>query len=207
MFCSPRTRSETKAMTQAEKSAGTRKEIIDAARQIFARDGFAAASLAEIVDRAGVTTGAVYHHFGGKKNLFIAVAEHLEQSILDEVAANMPVSGSPWEMLEAAVLNTLEICARPDIQRIVFHDAPTVVGLAEWREIEIKYSFGLMRKTLALLEEEGVIDAPNTDLTAQILLGAIMEAAHGIALADDKAMTLCHGKATIRKMLVALRAS
>ncbi len=194
-------------MTKAEKSAGTRKQIIDAARQVFARDGFAGASLAEIVARADVTTGAVYHHFGGKKDLFIAVAEHLEQSILDEVAANAPASGSPWEVLEAGVLSTLGICARPDIQRIVFRDAPTVVGLAEWREIEIKYGFGLMRQTLALLEEEGVIDAPNTDLTAQILLGAIVEAAHGVALADDKAKALHQGKATVRKMLYALRAS
>ena len=191
--------------TKAEKSAETRRTIIDVAREVFARDGFADASLAEIVARADVTTGAVYHHFGGKKGLFIAVAEHLEQVILGEVVRNASPSAVTWEALEAGVANTLEICARPDIQRIVFREAPTVAGPTEWREIEMKYAFGLMRQAVVQLAEQGAIDAPNADLTAQILLGAIVEAAHGVALAQDKAGALRQGKATVRRMLRALK--
>jgi len=189
---------------QAERRAGTQKRIINVAKKVFARDGYAKASLAEIVDKANVTTGAVYHHFSGKKGLFIAVAEHLEQTILDEVTTTQ-ASKSPWETFESSILTTLEVCARPDIQQIVFRDAPTVVGVQEWREIEIKYAFGLMRDTITLLTEEGIMEAPNPDLMAQVLLGAIMEAAHGVARADDKTLTLKQAKTTIRTILRALK--
>ena len=191
--------------TKAEKSAETRRTIIEVAREVFTRDGFADASLAEIVARADVTTGAVYHHFGGKKGLLIAVAEHLEQIILDEVARAAPASAVPWDILETSIMNTLEICARPDIQRIVFRDAPMVVGLDQWREIEKKYAFGQMRQAVAGLAQQGIIDAPDADLTAQILLGAIIEAAHGMALADDRAEAVRQGKDTVRRMLRALK--
>ena len=191
---------------QAERRAGTQKRIVNVAKKVFARDGYAKTSLAEIVDKANVTTGAVYHHFNGKKGLFIAVAEHLEQTILDAITTTTQTSKSPWETFESSILNTLEVCARPDVQQIVFRDAPTVVGIQEWREIEIKYAFGLMRTTIALLTEEGIMDAPNPDLMAQVLLGAIMEAAHGVARADDKVLTLQQAKNTIRTMLRALKA-
>ena len=122
-----------------------------------------------------------------------------------EVVRNAPPSAVTCKALEAGVANTLEICARPDIQRIVFREAPTVAGPTQWREIEMKYAFGLMRQAVVQLAEQGDIDAPNADLTAQILLGAIVEAAHGVALAQDKAAALRQAKATVRKMLRALK--
>jgi len=196
---------ENEVATKADKSANTQRRIIDVAREVFARDGFAAAGLSEIVSKANVTTGAVYHHFGDKKGLFIAVAEHLEQVILDEVSASMSPSDAPWDSFEAGAIGALEICARPDIQRIVFRDAPAVVGLAEWREIEIKYAFGLMGQTISLLSGAGLLDTENSDLTAQILLGAIIEAAHAVALSDDPDAALSQSKTTIRKLLQAFK--
>ena len=193
--------------TKADRSEATKSLIIEVARKVFARDGYASAALAEIVTEANVTTGAVYHHFGGKKGLFIAVAEHLEQLILDEVAERAPAASSPWEAFENGLLGTLEICARPDIQRIVFRDAPNVVGLAEWREIEIKYAFGLMRNSIQALSSSGMIDAADPDLTAQILLGAIIEAAHGIALSDDPDKALRDGRSVITKIARAFKSS
>lgn len=190
---------------QADKSGATKARIIEIARVLFARDGFAKTALSEIVADADVSTGAVYHHFGGKKALFVAVAEHLEQVILDSVAQRETGGMSLWNAMEDGLEATLEICARPDIQRIVFRDAPNVVGAAEWRDIEMKYAFGIMRQTVHELAKTGAIDAPIPDLTAQILLGAIIEAAHGIALADDQHAALREGAATIRKMVRALR--
>jgi len=191
--------------SQAERRAATQARIIEVARKVFARDGYADASLAEIVKKAKVTTGAVYHHFDGKKGLFIAVAEHLEQAIVDEVAKAIPSSPSPWIVFETGILETLEICARPDIQRIVFRDAPNVVGMAKWREIEIQYAFGQMRKTIADLAEQKIVETTNPDLTAQILLGAVIEAAHYVANAQDKALTLAQSKETIRLLLAAVK--
>src|SRR5882757_9990917 len=135
----------------------TRSLIIEKARSIFAERGFADAWLAEIVTAANVTTGAVYHHFSDKKGLFLAVAETVEADILKGVALAAARKSEPWEQLLAAVDATLEICAAPDVQRIVFIDAPTVIGPAAWREIELKYAFGGMRAALLGLISNGVI--------------------------------------------------
>ncbi len=191
--------------TKAEKSNQTRTTVIEEARKIFARDGYAKASLSEIVKNAKVTTGAIYHHYGDKKGLFTAVAEHLEQEILAIIADRIAVIPSDWERLEKGVYYTLEVCSRPDIQRIVFQDAPTVVGLHEWREIEMKYAFGIMLQNIRSLSEQGIISGGSPELTAQILLGTIIEAAHAIAIAKDKKAALQQARETILMMLRAIR--
>jgi AcrR family transcriptional regulator len=192
-------------VTKVNRSEQTRARIITVAQSFFARDGFAAASLAEIVQAADVTTGAVYHHFGDKKGLFTAVAESLEQVILDEIS-RLPRTGDLWTRFENGVLRTLEICARPDIQRIVFQEAPMVVGPSEWRAIEVKYSLGLMQASIRALNAAGAIQAPNADLTAQILLGAIIQAAHNIAISDGKPQALADAQSIIRRLIRSLKA-
>lgn len=188
------------------RRVATRTRIIDVALPIFARDGFAGASLAEIVAQAEITTGAVYHHFGDKKGLFRAVAERLEQEILDEVA-KVPPKKDQWEAFESGILATMEICARPDIQRIVFQEAPNVVGPATWREVELQYAFGVMRQTIKHLKEIKRIYAPDPDLTAQIILGAVIEAAHGVAISASKPKALRDVKSTITRLIRAFRVS
>lgn len=191
--------------SQQQRREATRQRIIEAAIPLFARDGYAKTSLAEVVTNSGVTTGAIYHHFNDKLGLFVAVAEHVEQMIVEESAAFNENARSPWQRFENNVLNTLEICARPDIQRIVFRDAPTVIGFYEWREIEMKYGFGLLQAAIAKMAKEGVVDAPDPDLTAHILLGAIMQAAHFAALAKNKDKALKQGQETVRKLLRSLK--
>ncbi len=193
--------------TKAEKSNQTRSTVIEEARKIFARDGYAKASLSEIVRNAKVTTGAIYHHYGDKKGLFTAVAEHLEQEILAIIADRISTISSDWERLEKGVYYTLDVCSRPDIQRIVFQDAPTVVGPHEWREIEMKYSFGIMMQNIQSLSEQGKISGGSPELVAQILLGTIIEAAHAVALAEDKELALSQARETVLTMLRAIKVS
>ncbi len=191
-----------KMPTKAEQSTTTRSRIIAAGQAVFTKDGYADASLSDIVKKAKVTTGAIYHHFGGKKELFAAVAEHLEQVILNEVTTTTPPEISGWEALEWGALKTLEISMRPEIQRIVFREAPAVIGLIEWRAIEAKYAFGMMMQTLAALPQQTPARTP--EVTAQILLGAITEAAHAVALSDKPDEALTEAKATLTVMLRAL---
>ncbi|MCR9241115.1 MAG: TetR/AcrR family transcriptional regulator [Rhodobiaceae bacterium] len=189
--------------TKVEQSTRTRTRIISAAQMVFTRDGYAKASLADIVKKAKVTTGAIYHHFGGKKDLFTAVAEHLEQVILNEVTSTTPHGTTGWDALEWGALKTLEISIRPEIQRIVFREAPTVVGLTEWRAIEAKYAFGLMMQTLGSLPHKSTNET-TPEVTAQILLGAVTEAAHAVALSDKPDQALTEAKATLTVMIRAL---
>ena len=183
----------------------SRALIIDKARKVFARKGFADAGLAEIVTAAKVTTGAVYHHFGDKKGLFLAVAESVERDILKGVLLAAATKSGSWEQLLAAVDATLEICSEPDVQRIIFIDAPTVIGPAAWREIELKYAFGGMLQALRGLVDEGVIRSGSTDVLASILLGALIEAARAVARAGDKDAAMVDARATVARLFASLR--
>lgn len=191
--------------TKAERSKQTQDVIIEEARKIFTRDGFAQASLSEIVRNADVTTGAIYHHFGDKKGLFAAVAEHLEQELLALVAKKIIAIEDEWERLEQGVAYTLEVSSRADMQRIIYQEAPTVVGVHEWRAIEIKYGFGLMRQAISEMMSKGIITGQSADMVAQILLGAIIEAAHAVALAKNKKQALDDAKDTVLTMLRGIR--
>jgi len=152
-----------------------------------------------------VTTGAIYYHFTDKQGLFLAVAESLELEILEEASKRVNAKGDPWEAFETSVLDTLEICARPDILRIVFREAPAVIGLREWRKIEVKYAFGLMQATVKQLAKAGLIKSDLPDMTSQILLGALMEAAHTVASAKNKSKALKAAKETLRVILRAFK--
>jgi len=183
----------------------TRALIIGKARKVFAKKGFADAGLSEIVTAAKVTTGAVYHHFGDKRGLFLAVAETVEGDILKGVMLAAATKSGSWEQLLAAVDATLEICAEPDVQRIIFIDAPTVVGPDAWREIELKYAFGGMLQALRGLMDEGVIRSGSADVLASILLGALIEAARAVARARDKAAAMIDARATVARLFASLR--
>ena len=183
----------------------TRALIIGKARGVFANKGFADAGLSEIVAAAGVTTGAVYHHFGDKKGLFLAVAETVEGDILKGVMLAAARKSGSWEQLLAAVDATLEICAEPGVQRIIFIDAPTVIGPAAWREIELKYAFGGMVRALRGLIDEGVIRSGSADMLASILLGALIEAARAVARARDKHAAMVDARATMARLFASLR--
>jgi AcrR family transcriptional regulator len=186
-------------------AAATRALIIGKARKVFAKKGFVDAGLAEIVSAAGVTTGAVYHHFGDKKGLFLAVAETVEGDILKGVMLAAATKSGSWEQLLAAVDATLEICAEPDVQRIIFIDAPTVIGPAAWREIELKYAFGGMLQAFQRLIDEGVIRSGSADVLASILLGALIEAARAVARARDKHAAMADARATVARLFASLR--
>jgi AcrR family transcriptional regulator len=183
----------------------TRRAICRAARRLFGRKGYAASSLAELVRAAKVTTGAVYHHFGDKKGLFRAVAEEVEAEILKRVlAAGLP-EADQWAKFLASTSAMFSVCTEPDIHRIVFLDAPNVLGAAEWRAVEMCYGFGAMREALAALKAAGIIRAGSVDVLAPILMGALIEAANTIARSDNKAATLAEARATVTGLLQSLR--
>ncbi|HSZ74625.1 MAG TPA: TetR family transcriptional regulator [Rhizomicrobium sp.] len=183
----------------------TRAAIIASAWEIFVRDGFAAASLVEIARAANATTGAIYHHFKDKKGLFRAVAEAVEQDLMNRTAVIASAETDPWRQLRAGASAMLEIAAEPHIARIIFHEAPTVIGAAQWREIEKRFAFGALIAMLQSLQNAGASRIRNPELTASILLGAFIEAATTVALAVDKRAVLEDARAAILDIIEALR--
>ena len=172
---------------KAEQSEQTRGALVEAARGLFSARGYAGVSTEEIVQAAGVTRGALYHHFKDKQDLFVAVVEGVEQEILERVAAAAIAETDPWEQQRVAVGAFLDVCLDPAVQRIVLTDAPSVLGLTAWREIEARYGLALVRAGLQLVMEAGLIEQQPIEPLAHLLLGAMAEGGLLIARAADPA--------------------
>jgi AcrR family transcriptional regulator len=170
---------------KAEQSEATRAALLRAARELFAESGYAGVGTEEIVRAAGVTRGALYHHFEGKKDLFRALYEEIEAELVQSIGAGAMSARDPVEALRGGAAAWLDACEDPAVQRIVLLDAPSVLGWEEWREIGLKYGFGLVEETLKAAMEAGLIETQPSRPLAHLVLGAIDEAALVVARAPD----------------------
>ena len=175
------------ARTQAERSQATREALIAAARPLFAEHGYAGVGTEEIVRAAGVTRGALYHHFGGKRDLFEAVYERVEVGLAERIATGALAGGAtaPLEAMRAGAEMFLQACTEPEAQRIVLLDGPSVLGWDRWREIAAEHGLGLIEATLQAAIEAGAIPEQPVRPLAHVLMGALDEAAMLVARADD----------------------
>jgi AcrR family transcriptional regulator len=156
-----------------ENADATRAAIISTARKHFTRYGYQGTEISKIAAEARVTTGAVYHHFSGKKDLFLAVAEHLEVEILAAAAA--VEESDPWLRIKMGFEKLIDLCARPDVQCITFVEAPQVIGPEAWRKIELRYAYGAVRQALTALVAAGIVRPYPVDLIARTLLALLHE--------------------------------
>jgi AcrR family transcriptional regulator len=187
--------------TQAQRAASTRNALIDAGRRLFTARGYENVSAEQIVRAAGVTRGALYHHFGGKPGLLEAVYSRLEAESTERVARIVLGSEleSPLEAMKAGVEAFLDECAEPELRQVALHDAPAVLGWERWREIGAANGLGLIEASLSAAIEAGEIrDLPVKPL-AHLLLGALDEAAMLVARSDDAA-----SRAEVTEVLLAL---
>src|SRR6266545_4208268 len=126
------------------RSEATRERLVRAARGLFAERGYAAVGTEEIVQAAGVTRGALYHQFRDKAELFAAVAETVEAEVSERIATgSLAAASDPVGALRAGAQMFLEVCAEPEVERILLLDAPAVLGWAAWRDLTGRYGLGL----------------------------------------------------------------
>jgi AcrR family transcriptional regulator len=189
---------------RARDTEATREAILEAATTCFGRDGFAATGLTDVARAAGVTTGAIYHHFSGKSGLFKSVAEAVEADIVRRVAAR-PRTADPWADLLDSVDAALAICMAPHVRQIAFVDAPTVIGRGQWQEIQSRYGLGILISALEDVQAAGTVTLANVPLTARVLLAALIEAAEACASAATPEPVLADAKALLRRLLMSLR--
>ena len=167
---------------QAER---TRRDLLRVARELFVERGYARVGTEEIVARAGLTRGALYHHFPDKQALFTAVHEQLEQELVAGIAATISEVADPVERLEAGIRSFLDACTDRQWTRITLLDAPTVLGWATWREIDQRYGLGLVSAALAQAMDSGALIRQPVRPLAHIMIGALGEAALLIVNAED----------------------
>jgi AcrR family transcriptional regulator len=166
--------------SQADRSAQTRSALRNAARALFAEKGFAATSRDEIAARAGVTRGALYHHFESKTAVALAVVAELETELVHRVVSAALEGEGVREQLHRGCRAYMDACADPTVARILV-DAPAVIGVAACRALDAEACLPLLQGTFARAKEEGVAVPGDPGVAAALLLGFLNEAAGLIA--------------------------
>jgi AcrR family transcriptional regulator len=190
--------------TQAERSEATRSALIAAGRELFAERGYGAVGTEEIVRRAGVTRGALYHHFAGKRDLFRACYEQIEAELAQRLAEVAAPDAGALATLRAGKELFLDATLDPEIQRIALIDAPAVLGWEEWREIGARYGLGLIEALLAAGMESGEIRRQPLRPLAHAMLGALDEVAMLVGRADDPRAARAEASETLESLITGL---
>jgi AcrR family transcriptional regulator len=190
--------------TQASRSAATRAALLDAGRRLFAEHGYAGASREEIVELAGVTRGALQHHFGRKQDLFVAVVEELEAELGERIMTVSMAGADPMAELMLGCHAFLDAATDAAFRRIVLLDAPAVLGWQAWRELDARFGLGLVKIGLAAVMDAGQMERQPIEPLAHMLLAALNEGAMLVAQADDQPAARAEVGAAVDRLLANL---
>jgi len=197
----------TKKITRSkgEQSAATTQRLIEIARSHFAEHGYAQASTEAIVNQAGVTRGALYHHFGSKEGLFKAVLTSVQAEVGQRVAAAVEATHDAWEQLLVGCQAFLRASLEPDVRRILLIDGPATVGWGAWREMDAENSMRLLQAGLQELADQELIAVVSVAAATHLLSGAMNESALWIASSSRPQQALDDSLAVLETLLNGLR--
>jgi AcrR family transcriptional regulator len=190
--------------TQQDRSRATKSALLSAARQLFAERGYAHVSADEIVAAAGLTRGALHHHYKDKHGLFLAVFEQIEREFSAEVSAAIEAAPDIPTKMVVGLGSFMDICQRPEVLRIGLLDAPTVLGWHTWRAIEAEHGLGLIIELLTEAAVAGLLVQQPAAVLARFVLSALIEAALLIAHSDNPAETRAVAEQSLAAMLAGL---
>ncbi len=190
--------------TQADRTAATKRALVEAARVLFADLGFNQVGTDAIVAAAGVSRGALYHQFGDKVELFAVVVEEVERDIAAELMRAAAATDSASSMLDAAMVRWLEMCQDPAAQRIVLLDGPSVLGWSRWREICKRHVLGLIRTALERGMATGEFDRGPVGPLSHALIAVADEAALYLVAAEDPSTAQQEMTEVARRFIAAL---
>jgi AcrR family transcriptional regulator len=189
---------------RAEQVAQTRDALIHAGRTLFGKNGFKATSVDDLAREARVTTGALYHHFPTKTDLFEAVFEqaHTELLAASTEAAHGATGG--LEELALGIDAFLDGVMQPEVQRILVIDGPAVLGLARYTDLDERYAFAVIVEGLKSAATAGVVKVDDPETTTRLLLGALTRGAMLIGNSSDPVATRHAVASSMRALLAGL---
>jgi AcrR family transcriptional regulator len=191
--------------TKAGQTLATKQALETAGRKLFAARGYAGVSAEDIVAAAGVTRGALYHHYDGKQGLFEAVVDSCMRELHLRLAQAAQRAPDPLQGLQAGIRAFLKHSTDGAIQRILLIDAPAALGWQKWREMDARYGLGLLRQGLAAAMQAGQIRKQPDRLLAQMLLAALIEAALLVSRAEHPARAQREAERTVMQLIDGLR--
>jgi AcrR family transcriptional regulator len=195
------TETDPRASLRAEQVAQTRAALVAAGRELFGTSGFAATSVDDIARAARVTTGALYHHFPTKAAVFEAVFEQVHADLLAASMAAAAGAADTIELLAAGFGAFLDKVLEPEVQRIIITDAPAVLGLARFTELDERYAYAATVAALEAANAAGALRVDDPPTLARLLLGALTRAGLLIASSPEPAATRDAVAATLRALI------
>jgi AcrR family transcriptional regulator len=181
---------ETGRRSNHERTQVTRAALVKAARVLFVEQGYAETGTPQIVERAGVTRGALYHHFADKQALFRAVVEAESEAVAGEIAAATPEELPALEALMRGGDAFMAAMSQPGRTRLLLLDGPAVLGRKAMDEIDARHGGRTLREGLAIAMRQGAIRRLPLDALAALLSAmfdrAALDVAGGATDADQK---------------------
>lgn len=167
-----------------ERGRSTRDQLLTTATKLFAERGYDDTSVEVILEAAGVSRGALYHHFNSKEAIFDAVLDRVEADIATKVAASARAATSAADAVLLGCRGFLRLARDPMVRQVVLLDAPAVVGWARWREIDASHALGLLRGGVEGAAKDSGLTAELVEPIAHIILAALLELALIVARSD-----------------------
>lgn len=190
---------------QAERRAATSEAILTAARRLFGTQGFAATTMDEIAEGAGVAKGAVYHHFKTKEAVFEAVFDQVSRDLVVEIDRTARAEKDVLAAMVAGTQHYFAATAKGATGQIILRDGPAVLGWERWREIDAQHFGGKLPRALSTAMEQGLIARQPVEPLARLLLGAVTEAAVACAGRTDIARAGAEYARAFKSLVEALR--
>jgi len=191
----------TKGNRKVEQGETTRGQLLGIAKRLFAQHGYDGTSIDAVLREANVSRGALYHHFAGKDALFTAVLEMVEADVARVIGKAVNGIDDPVAMFHAGCDAWLKLARDPVVRQIALIDAPAVVGWQQWRAIDERYAFGLLKGGLRAAAALGRVRSDQVDILAHMLLAALAEAAMVVARAGDGAKATREAQAALHELV------
>ncbi len=167
----------TKRDGRKENASATQAVLQRVALQWFSEQGFEKAPVGSICADAGVTVGALYHHYGDKKGLFAAVVEEVDAQLVQQAlqarATVLDAGGSSWDAFLASITSVLQAGTHAPLRRLMLVDAPAVLGAQIWGDIRQRQGLGAMRAQIDALQTHGIFVGHDAQRLARMVLGAL----------------------------------
>lgn len=186
-------------------SSATRKALQENATQLFTERGYAGTSLDEIVRAARVTKGALYHHYGGKLDLFEDVFERAQKDASKYIGKAIRKEKDPWARAQAGLQAFLDVCQEPTYRRLVMQEAPVALGPERFQEAEHSSTYGLVQKIVFDLLKEAEVDDELRETFAYVFFGAMRTAGAFVSDAEDGERASANVQVVILSVLTGLR--
>ena len=195
----------TPASTRRDRNAeATRQVIMHAGRELFATQPYSEITSLQICARAGVTRGALQHHFGSKLGLFMAIFDGLQGDGVSRIADALADHDDPWEQARAALVALLGIYTDAEYQAVVLKEAPAALGWQRWRERYRDNFAEVARELIGSFTAAGLIKHSPAMLTAT-MNGALTELSFEIARSHDPPHTRTAALALLDELMSKFR--